>query len=75
MIQMPFMVFSSLNVKLYGDMSNSLVYFFTRLIGYILWNKEGYTKIKSCSWLERRILYHNNGDSYNVCLSGIKSNK
>lgn len=53
MIQMLFMVFFSLNAKLYGDMVNSFVYFFIGLIGYILWKKENHRKIKECTWKER----------------------
>lgn len=54
-IQMLFMIFFSFSMKLYGDVTNSLIYLILGIIGFIIWNKKDEKDIKSCSIKERTI--------------------
>jgi nicotinamide mononucleotide transporter len=53
-LQYVFMLIFSIQAKLYGDLTNSIVYFIVGVVGFILWNKQGgNVPIKNCSLKER----------------------
>lgn len=54
-IQMLLMILFSLSMKLYGDVSNSVIYLVLGVIGFILWGKEE-AKVKTCS-IKEKIIY------------------
>ena len=55
-LQYVFMAIFGIQMKLYGDLTNSIVYFIVGVIGYILWNREkGNVPIKKCTYKERII--------------------
>jgi len=54
-IQMILMIFFSLSMRLYGDVTNSTIYLVLGIIGFIIWNKKDEKDIKKCSTKERII--------------------
>ena len=56
-LQYIFMFIFSIQNKLYGDLSNSVLYFIIGIVGYILWNKKNkISQVKKCS-INERIIY------------------
>lgn len=56
-LQYVFLFIFSIQAKLYGDITNSVIYFFIGVIGFILWNRQnGKVPIKRCS-IKERIIY------------------
>ena len=55
-LQYVFMAIFSIQARLYGDLTNSIVYFIVGIVGFILWNRQkGSVPIKKCSTKERII--------------------
>ncbi len=52
-IQMLLMILFSLNMHLYGDVTNSAIYLVLGIIGFIIWNKKSDNDIKVCTNKER----------------------
>ena len=54
-LQYVFMAIFSLTSHLYGDLTNSIVYFTVGVIGWFMWNKKSSPAIQNCSWKERGV--------------------
>lgn len=54
-IQMIFLIIFSYQEKLYGDITNSIIYIILGVIGYISWNNKSNQKINKCNKKERII--------------------
>ncbi|MBQ4510411.1 MAG: nicotinamide mononucleotide transporter [Clostridia bacterium] len=53
-LQYVFLLIFNIQAKLYGDITNSIIYFFIGVSGFILWNrKKGNVPIKRCSIIEK----------------------
>ena len=53
--QMLCLIFFALANKLYGDMTNSIIYLILGIVGWFLWSKKNSLAITTCSWVERFI--------------------